>query len=1157
VATSELSEFYVTGGTLRADAPSYVLRDADRELLAALVEGQYCYVLTSRQMGKSSLMARAASLLRDSGTTAVILDLTALGQNLTPEQWYEGLLVRLGRGIDLEDELDDFWDDHDSLGPMQRWVAALEQVVLAQTDGPVVIFVDEIDVVQSLPFSTNEFFAGIRECFTRRTENDLFGRLAFCLIGVATPSDLIDDVRVTPFNVGQRIELADLREEDALPLAGGLGRDDEHARGLLRRVFYWTNGHPYLTQRLSQAVALDQSVTDARGVDRVCSELFFSERAHEQDPNLQFVRNQMLGRDAVDIVGVLALYGGVLAQRSLPHDGTNPLADLLELAGVVAVSDGQMSVRNRIYARVFDRAWILDNMPDAEARRQKAAYRKGILRATAIATVVVVAIGAVAAFSLHQQTRIQGLLTQATWNLAQSEMDRGVDLLESGSAVGLLHLAEAVATSAEIPMRFDQTAGLWAGWEQDFDGLLLHVLGHDEGVTDVAFSSDDGYLVTTSYDKSLRVWDARTGEPVGEPHVYRDPVRSVSLGPQGLLVVGTSRASIEILNGPNADGVVSPVTSLRHDGPRRGVPNVAVSQDGRFIAAVARNTLQIWDASTLRTVVVQQLDGELSDVCFSPDGSRAVCTEPDGALWVCTFSPDGSDVQSRKARSGVSSSNIYMRTAFVPSNDRVTARVAADTIRLYDLDADAFATPEFSAPQPIMGVAVSYDGSMLAIGAADGTVMVHDRVSGRLVREFPRHLGAVRAVAFSHDGALLASASMDGAVRVWRLAPVSRDRVSVSPQQQRYRTAMTEGADRIALASEAAPITIGHRNTEDRLESSVVVRTPVALATDRSGSAVAAMTEDGVLTVWMPDTGVETRLDTETSGWDEQLAFAPDGSHLVAARNTTAGAILHIWDTDSFGHRTVDLGATLYSVAISSDSSAVAAGTYGDTAWVGDFQTPTVFTMELAHTRAVEAVALSSDGVLVATGSRDQLARLWRAHDGAIVGEPMQHDRPITALAFSPDDTLLATGTVGGVVRLWSVATQRPMSDELHHGDDVVGAVVFSTSGRYMATLSQSSLRVWHVEMGRPYGRAMQHGGAVSAGAISFTRDEAALIAVSSEGHVTRWPIAAVPGSLEELRLRTWAALGIRLDEQGAASPIPWQEWRDLRDRLDQTALTQ
>src|SRR5207249_11332482 len=103
MSTTATRGFYVTGGTLRQDAPSYVERQADRDLYEGLMRGKFCYVLTSRQMGKSSLMVHTAARLRAAGVHVAILDLTAIGQNLSPEQGYEGLLGRLARQLDLED----------------------------------------------------------------------------------------------------------------------------------------------------------------------------------------------------------------------------------------------------------------------------------------------------------------------------------------------------------------------------------------------------------------------------------------------------------------------------------------------------------------------------------------------------------------------------------------------------------------------------------------------------------------------------------------------------------------------------------------------------------------------------------------------------------------------------------------------------------------------------------------------------------------------------------------------------------------------------------------------------------------------------------------------------------------------------------------------
>src|SRR5215510_11316682 len=123
--TRRAPDFYVVGGTMRPDAPSYVERIADRELTSALLSGGFCHVLSARQMGKSSLMLRTAAALRRSGVTPVVVDLTGLGQNLTPEQWYGGLLVQIGDRLNIEDAVLSYWRSQGITGPMQRWLGAI------------------------------------------------------------------------------------------------------------------------------------------------------------------------------------------------------------------------------------------------------------------------------------------------------------------------------------------------------------------------------------------------------------------------------------------------------------------------------------------------------------------------------------------------------------------------------------------------------------------------------------------------------------------------------------------------------------------------------------------------------------------------------------------------------------------------------------------------------------------------------------------------------------------------------------------------------------------------------------------------------------------------------------------------------------------------
>src|SRR5262245_57792121 len=122
--TTPNSQFYVVGGTVNPDSPSYVVRLADHELFDRVMAGDFCYVLTSRQMGKSSLMARTARRLSEAGLYTAIVDLTQIGtekEKQSADQWYFGIAHRILRELQIPGmELSQWWQSRQNLPALQR-----------------------------------------------------------------------------------------------------------------------------------------------------------------------------------------------------------------------------------------------------------------------------------------------------------------------------------------------------------------------------------------------------------------------------------------------------------------------------------------------------------------------------------------------------------------------------------------------------------------------------------------------------------------------------------------------------------------------------------------------------------------------------------------------------------------------------------------------------------------------------------------------------------------------------------------------------------------------------------------------------------------------------------------------------------------------------
>ncbi|MEG4288978.1 AAA-like domain-containing protein [Microcoleus sp. C2C3] len=1083
---------YQIGGSLNTDALTYVKRKADDEIYQALKNGDFCYVLNSRQMGKSSLLVRTLHRLQNEGFQCSTIDMTRIGsENITPLQWYKGMIAELWRGFNLlgQVNLKTWWRDAEDVSLLQRLSHFIEDILLVQfPQERLFIFIDEIDSILSLDFAVDDFFALIRFCYNQRAINPEYNRISFAIFGVATPSDLIADKNRTPFNIGRAIDLQGFELDEAQLLVKGLENAVSNPEAVLKQILAWTCGQPFLSQKVcylayrasretAEGLVNIPPGTEAFWVDSLVRSRIIDKWESQDEPeHLKTIRDRLL-RDEQRAGRLLGIYQQILQSDPplTPPDrgggqsdpplirGRESEAPLLRGAGGICADDsreqielvlsglvekkaGLLNVKNRIYAEVFNLEWVEKQL--GKLRPYSQTFESWSAAKTT---------------DYSRLLRGQALKDAQLWAQGKSLSDLDYQFLAASEEIDRREVQQALEAerSKEVEARLSVEKKN-ARRQKWFIAALSLALAIALFLGTTAYSQYRH--ATLSEIKAI----ATSSEALFTLEQKLDSLIAAIIAKRKLQQLGMANPELENRVQLLLEQAVYGASEFnRFTGHQATTFRLAISPDSETIASSSMdNTVKLWKRDgTLQATFAN--NGFVWRMAFSPDSKLLAGASGDGTVRL--WQQDGTSWAGPKLLHALKGHSTELSgLAFSPDGETLAASGENNTVKLWNKNGTLLTTLDDGAA--VQSLAFSPDGEILVSGNGEGTIHLWKKDGqgwdkAKLLQTFPGHPATIRDIDFSPDGEIFASASVDSTVKLWRShAPAGNE-----PQPLGTLKGHTGGVEAIDFSPDGEIIatasddrTIKFWSKDGKELATFAGHRDAVWDIDFSpdGTFIASVGLRNTVKLWQPKNIFLLPLRGHSAAV-YGAAFAPDGKIVATA---SLDGTVKLWQRDGGAGtepeplRTLKDGkGAVWNVAFSPDGEVIVMG--GDKTvklWHKDGR---LLKILQAHKGLVYAIAWSPDGKMFATASTDGTVKLWEP-DGVLLRTLKLDGSAFWDVVFSPDGEALAAGNANGAIAIWKRDGTLLQAVDAHQG--MVYGVSFSPTGKTIASASLDGIvKLW------------------------------------------------------------------------------------------------